>query len=57
MDKHIKITIESDKFITFGSCLAMIISYVKYKSIKWAILHGILNWLYVAYYIIKFGIN
>ena len=40
--------------ITFGSCLAMIISYVKWKSILWAIIHGILGWIYVVYYIIVY---
>ena len=41
--------------LSFGSCLAMIISYVKWQSIGWAILHGALNWIYVIYYIIKYG--
>ncbi len=40
--------------ITFGSCLAMIISYTAWKSIFWAILHGIFSWVYVIYYIIKY---
>ena len=37
-----------------GACLAMIISYVKWQSIGWAILHGFFNWFYVIYYIIKY---
>jgi transcriptional regulator with XRE-family HTH domain len=41
--------------IGFGAALAMIISYVKWQSIGWAILHGALNWFYVIYYIIKYG--
>jgi len=40
--------------ISFGSCLAMIISYTAWKSIFWAILHGILSWVYVVYYIIVY---
>ena len=40
--------------ISFGSALAMIISYVKWHSIGWAILHGILGWVYVIYYAIKY---
>ena len=40
--------------VGFGAVLAMIISYVKWESIGWAILHGILNWGYVIYYIIKY---
>lgn len=43
--------------IGFGVALAMVISYVKWKSIGWAILHGLLNWVYVIYYIIKYGWN
>ena len=40
--------------ISFGAALAMIISYVKWNSIFWAIIHGILGWVYVIYYIIKY---
>ncbi|MBU0457221.1 MAG: hypothetical protein ABH824_02815 [Nanoarchaeota archaeon] len=38
--------------ISMGSALAMILSYVEHKSILWAILHGILSWLYVIYFAI-----
>lgn len=40
--------------ITFGSCLAMIISYTAWKSIFWAILHGLFSWAYVIYYVIRY---
>jgi len=40
--------------ISFGSALAMVISYTAYKSIGWAIFHGLLSWVYVIYYIIKY---
>ena len=40
--------------ITFGSALAMVISYVSWHSVGWAILHGIFGWLYVLYYVIKY---
>ena len=40
--------------ISFGSTLAMIISYTAYKSIGWAIVHGVLSWIYVIYYIIRY---
>ena len=40
--------------IGMGAALAMIISYTKWQSIGWAILHGIFNWAYVIYYIIKY---
>jgi hypothetical protein len=35
---------------SFGSALAIAISWSIHKSIFWAIVHGFLSWLYVAYY-------
>ena len=43
------------KGVSFGAVLAMVISYVKWQSIGWAVLHGLLNWGYVIYYVIKYG--
>ena len=40
--------------ISFGSALAMVISYAAWDSIGWAILHGIFGWVYVIYYIIRY---
>ena len=40
--------------ITFGSCLAIVISYTAWHSIPWAFFHGILSWVYVLYYLIKY---
>jgi hypothetical protein len=36
--------------ITFGSALAIAISWSANKSIVWAIIHGLLSWVYVIYY-------
>lgn len=36
--------------ISAGCCLATVISWSLYKSIIWAILHGICGWFYVIYY-------
>ena len=36
--------------IGVGSALAIAISWGLHHSILWAILHGILGWLYVVYY-------
>ena len=36
--------------ISFGSALAMVISYTTWHSIGWAIFHGLLSWLYVIYF-------
>mgnify|MGYP003705677857 CR=1 FL=1 len=35
--------------IGFGVALAIAISYTTNKSIGWAILHGLLSWIYVIY--------
>lgn len=40
--------------VTFGSALAMVISYNTWQSIGWAIVHGLLSWGYVIYFIIKY---
>ena len=36
--------------ITFGTALAVAISWSVNKSIFWAIIHGLFSWLYVLYY-------
>jgi hypothetical protein len=36
--------------VGFGGALAIAISYTTDKSILWAIIHGILGWLYVIYF-------
>ncbi len=36
--------------ISFGSALAIVISWGQNHSILWAIVHGILSWFYVIYY-------
>ena len=38
--------------ISFGSALAMVLSFGKNESILWAIIHGLLSWIYVLYRII-----
>ena len=40
--------------ITFGTCLAMVISYANWHSVFWAIVHGLTSWAYVIYYIIRY---
>jgi hypothetical protein len=41
--------------ISFGTAWAIAISWSANKSILWAILHGVLSWLYVIYYWIQYG--
>lgn len=36
--------------ISFGSAMAISISWSVNKSILWAILHGLLSWFYVIYF-------
>lgn len=40
--------------LSFGSALAMVISYTTWHSIGWAIFHGLLSWVYVIYFMIKY---
>ncbi len=40
--------------IGLGSVIGAILSYLKWHSIPWAILHGFLGWIYVVYYVIKY---
>ncbi len=41
-----------NKGLSFGSALAIVISWSVHKSILWAIIHGLLSWVYVVYYAI-----
>ena len=36
--------------ISFGTALAIAISWTTHHSILWAIVHGLLSWIYVVYY-------
>jgi hypothetical protein len=36
--------------IGLGAALAVAISWSEHGSILWAIVHGVLSWLYVGYY-------
>lgn len=38
--------------ISFGTALAIVISYSNWHSIGWAILHGLFSWGYVIYFLI-----
>ena len=40
--------------ITFGTGLAMVISYTSWNSVGWAIFHGLLSWLYVIYFVVTY---
>ena len=51
---HFSINWYRERFMAMGVVLAMIISYVNWHSIGWAILHGLRNWGYVLYYVIRY---
>jgi len=36
--------------ISFGSALAIVISWSQNHSILWVIIHGVLSWFYVIYF-------
>ena len=36
--------------ISFGSALAIAISWSLHKSILWAVIHGFFSWFYVIYF-------
>ncbi|HIV68422.1 MAG TPA: hypothetical protein IAA32_06105 [Candidatus Butyricicoccus stercorigallinarum] len=40
--------------VTFGSALAMVISYTTWQSVGWAIFHGLLSWVYVIYFLLRY---
>lgn len=38
--------------VSFGSALAIAISFATNRSVLWAIIHGIFSWFYVIYYVL-----
>jgi hypothetical protein len=40
--------------ISFGSALAIAISWSANKSLFWAIVHGVFSWFYVIYYAVRY---
>jgi len=48
-------SVQSGRNIGFGigSSLAIVLSWSKNKSILWAILHGLLSWIYVIYFAVS----
>src|SRR5215470_6427355 len=45
--------VEGAKYaISFGTALAIAISYTNNHSVLWAIIHGLFSWLYVIYYLL-----
>jgi hypothetical protein len=50
-NRYYGVRVEGAKYgVSFGSALAIAISYTANHSILWAIIDGILGWLYVIYF-------
>jgi len=55
--RYYGVRVEGAKFgVGFGSALAITISYSENHSILWAIIDGILSWVYVGYFALFFGL-
>ncbi|AQX13278.1 hypothetical protein BAX94_17295 [Elizabethkingia meningoseptica] len=51
-DTLIKVDTVINSGLELGAIIAVVISWDRNKSILWAIIHGILGWIYVIYYAI-----
>lgn len=51
---HLSLTYYPERLLMVGVTLATVVSYVNWHSIGWALLHGLLNWGYILYYIIRY---
>ncbi len=54
MSKNKNVGTAAKSGISFGCALAMVVSYVNWHSIGWAIFHGLMSWGYIIYYVIKY---
>jgi len=50
--EHRYITPESGTGIGLGSIIAALLSWTVNHSIVWSVIHGILNWAYVVYWVL-----
>ena len=41
--------------VSFGTALAITISWSANKSVLWAIVHGLCSWFYVIYFVLRYG--
>lgn len=46
----------SNNGITIGMVVAGLFSYLKWGSISLALVHALLSWIYVIYYLAKYGV-
>lgn len=48
-------TIEFTQMGTYGTIIAIVISWSINHSVGWAVLHGLFGWFYVIYYCLGYG--
>ena len=51
---RLSLTYYPERMVLWGAMLATVVSYVNWHSIGWAMVHGLLNWGYILYYIIRY---
>ena len=52
--RYYSIRTESASYgVTFGSALAIVVSYDANHSIPWAIVDGVFGWFYILYFLLK----
>ena len=54
-EKNINVNIlpiNATSAFSLGSSIAVVISWTKFQSVLWAVIHGTLSWAYVIYYMI-----
>jgi len=56
MSKKINVNImpiNTTSAFSLGSSIAVVISWTKFQSVLWAVIHGLMSWVYVIYYLVK----
>jgi hypothetical protein len=52
-ERSYRVRVEGAKYgVSFGSALAIAISYGNNHSVVWAIIDGILGWIYVIFFLL-----
>ena len=51
--RKIKVKVGAGTTIGFGAVMAMTLSWTANHAIGWALIHGLLGWIYVVYYLFR----
>lgn len=49
-------TIQYHYGVGLGTVIAILLSWVKWHALGWAIFHGLLGWFYVIYHLLTYGV-